>query len=242
MSDLTGTLAVVTGGSKGIGLAIAQAIVGAGGRVAIAARDLAGVHKAAAHLNGGDPSRAIGVQCDVRSFDDCQRLIDETVRAFGGINVLVNNAGVGRFANVAAMKPDDWHAVIATNLDGVYHCTHAAIPHLRKAGGAWVINIGSLAGVNAFPGGAAYNASKFGLIGFSEALMQELRHDDIRVTCIMPGSVATDFGGPTGTTRDAWKIQPEDLGELVLDLLGTPQRTLPSRIEVRPSKPPRKRP
>ena len=238
--DLKEIVAVVTGGSKGIGFGIAQAIVRAGGRVAIAARDVAAVQKAAAQLNGGDTSRALGVPCDVRSFEDCQRLIAEAVSAFGGINVLVNNAGVGRFANIADMDPEDWRAVIGTNLDGVFHCTRAALPHLRKAGSAWFINIGSLAGVNAFPGGAAYNASKFGLIGFSEALMQEVRYDDVRVTYIMPGSVATEFGGPTGATPAAWKIQPEDVGDLVVDLLRTPARTLPSRIEVRPSKPPRK--
>src|SRR5690606_30206886 len=138
------------------------------------------------------------------------------------------------------MRPEDWRTVIGTNLDGVFFCTHAALPHLRSAGGAWIINIGSLAGVNAFPGGAAYNASKFGLIGFTEALMQEIRYDDVRVTNIMPGSVATEFGGPVDAARDAWKIQPEDIGEIVVNLLRTPSRTLPSRIEVRPSKPPRR--
>lgn len=233
-------IAIVTGGSKGIGFGIARAIVAAGGRVAIGSRDVAAVQKAAAQLNGGDASRAIGVQCDVRRFEDCQRIVDETVRAFGGVNVLVNNAGVGLFANVVDMRPEDWRTVIGTNLDGVFFCTHAALPHLRSAGGAWIINIGSLAGVNAFPGGAAYNASKFGLIGFTEALMQEIRYDDVRVTNIMPGSVATEFGGPVDAARDAWKIQPEDIGEIVVNLLRTPSRTLPSRIEVRPSKPPRR--
>jgi len=162
------------------------------------------------------------------------------VRSFGGVNVLANTAGVGLFANVVDMRPEDWRTVIGTNLDGVFFCTHAALPHLRSAGGAWIINIGSLAGVNAFPGGAAYNASKFGLIGFTEALMQEIRYDDVRVTNIMPGSVATEFGGPVDAARDAWKIQPEDIGEIVVNLLRTPSRTLPSRIEVRPSKPPRR--
>jgi NADP-dependent 3-hydroxy acid dehydrogenase YdfG len=130
--------------------------------------------------------------------------------------------------------------VIATNLDSLFYCCHAALPALVARGESWIINIGSLAGKNAFPGGAAYNASKFGLIGFSEALMQEVRHDGVRVSYIMPGSVATDFAHPTGDRGDEWKVQPEDIAQLVLDLLATPARTLPSRIEVRPSRPPRR--
>jgi 3-oxoacyl-[acyl-carrier protein] reductase len=156
------------------------------------------------------------------------------VEAFGGLDILVNNAGVGVFAPVAELTVDEWDRVVETNLSGLFYCTHAAIPHLKQQGGGWIINIGSLAGKNAFPGGAAYNASKFGLIGFSEALMQEVRHDGIRVSYIMPGSVATP-----GFSEADWKIQPEDLGQIVLDLLATPDRTLPSRIEVRPSRPPR---
>jgi 3-oxoacyl-[acyl-carrier protein] reductase len=217
-------------------------MVGRGMRVVVASRTAADVEQAAERLNeGGGGRRALGVRCDVRRRDDCERLMDEAVKAFGRLDVLVNNAGVGRFETVAELDPEDWNTVIETNLSGVYYCAHYALPALRAAGESWIINIGSLAGKNAFPGGAAYNASKFGLIGFSEALMQEVRHDGVRVSYIMPGSVATEFSSParSGGGTD-WKVQPEDIAQIVVDLLDTPARTLPSRIEVRPSMPPRK--
>jgi 3-oxoacyl-[acyl-carrier protein] reductase len=228
-----GKVVVVTGGTKGIGRAIAGALAGRGARVVVGARSEGDVDAVVGEL-GAD---AVGVVCDVRRAEDCVRLVDAAVEAFGGLDVLVNNAGVGVFETVEALDVEDWDRVIETNLSGVFYCSNAAIPHLKRRGGGWIINIGSLAGKNAFPGGAAYNASKFGLIGFSEALMQEVRHDGIRVTYIMPGSVAT----PSFSSGEAdWKIQPEDLGQIVLDLLATPDRTLPSRIEVRPSRPPKK--
>jgi NAD(P)-dependent dehydrogenase (short-subunit alcohol dehydrogenase family) len=204
----------------------------------IAARheqDCRTVAEAITRQGGG---KAVGVAADVRSSEDCARLINTAVENFGGLQVLVNNAGIGGFSPVEKMDVAHWDRVIATNLNSLFYCTHAALPHLRKQGG-WVINIGSLAGKNAFPGGAAYNASKFGLIGFSEALMQEVRHDDIRVSYIMPGSVATDFEGSSDWAAD-WMIQPQDIAAIVIDLLETPARTLPSRVEVRPSKPPKK--
>jgi 3-oxoacyl-[acyl-carrier protein] reductase len=239
MTELAERVAIVTGGSKGIGLAIAEALTDRGMRVAVAARGEDDVRAAAGRLNeGAGEPRAIGVRCDVRAYDDCRRLVDETVRTFGRLDVLINNAGVGRFAHVADLTPDEWHEVIGTNLNGVYHCTHAALPALRKSGDAWIINIGSLAGKNPFPSGAAYNASKFGLIGFSEAVMQEVRHEGVRVSCIMPGSVATEFRA--GGSAEEWKIRSEDIAELVIGLLDMPERTLPSRIEVRPSRPPKK--
>jgi 3-oxoacyl-[acyl-carrier protein] reductase len=238
--DLRGRVAVVTGGSRGIGKAIAAALTGRGMHVVIGARTEGDVARTAEELTGPD-HRVIGVRCDVRNRDDCRALIDTAEREFGRLDLLVNNAGVGRFEPVADLGADDWHAVIETNLNGVYYCTHGAIPLLRRGGG-WIINIGSLAGKNAFPGGAAYNASKFGLIGFSEALMQEVRHDGIRVSYVMPGSVATEFSHPSGSGSgdESWKVQPEDIAQIVVDLLDTPERTLPSRVEVRPSRPPQK--
>jgi NAD(P)-dependent dehydrogenase (short-subunit alcohol dehydrogenase family) len=230
--DLSGHVAVVTGGTKGIGRAIVEALLANGARVVFGARTAEDVERTAEAL--GDSAH--GVVCDVQQPEDCQHLMRTAQDVFGGMDSLINNAGVGIFKNVAELSTDEWNTVLHTNLDGVFYCTSAAIPVLRQRGGGWIINIGSLAGKNAFPGGAAYNASKFGLIGFSEALMQEVRHDGIRVSYIMPGSVSTaGFGGSSD-----WKIQPEDVGQIVLDLLATPDRTLPSRIEVRPSRPPRK--
>jgi 3-oxoacyl-[acyl-carrier protein] reductase len=242
MAEIRGKTAVVTGGSRGIGLAIAEALAAAGANVALGARTQQDVERAAAGLaERHRESHSIGVVCDVSVQADCETLIERAAGELGGVDILINNAGIGRFAPVAELTPDDWRAVIGTNLDGLFYCTHAALPHLRKRGG-WIINIGSLAGRNAFPGGAAYNASKFGLIGFSEALMQEVRHDGVRVSYIMPGSVATDFSHPSGSGRseDEWKVQPEDIAQIVMDLLRTPDRTLPSRVEVRPSRPPQK--
>lgn len=230
---MVGKVAVVTGGTKGIGRAIVEALVGRGVRVVVGARTAADVEGVAAELG----ESVVGVVCDVREAGDCVGLVEAAVQSFGGVDILVNNAGVGVFEKVEDLGVGEWDRVIETNLSGVFYCSNAAIPHLKRRGGGWIINIGSLAGKNAFPGGAAYNASKFGLIGFSEALMQEVRHDGIRVTYIMPGSVATP-GFSTGAAE--WKIQPEDLGQIVLDLLATPDRTLPSRIEVRPSRPPKK--
>jgi len=240
--DLSGRVAVVTGGSRGIGYAIADTLAAAGSGIVLGARTAADVEQAARSIRERHSVACIGVQCDVRSEQDCRTLITRAVDELGGIDVLVNNAGIGRFENVEDMDPDDWRAVIETNLSGAFYCTHAALPHLKRRGAAWVINIGSLAGKNAFPRGAAYNASKFGLIGFSEAVMQEVRHDGVRVTCIMPGSVATEFSHPSGRggSEDDWRVQPEDIAQIVLDLLAVPQRTLPSRIEVRPSRPPQK--
>ena len=232
---LAGTVAVVTGGSRGIGFAVAEALVSQGARVAITGRTSRDLDAAASRLGAA----AIGIEGDVGSEADASRMIGSAVERFGGLDVLVNNAGVGVFANVADMSAAEWRSIIDTNLSGVFYCCHAAIPHLRARGGGWIINISSLAGKNAFAGGAAYCASKAGLNAFSEALMQEVRHDGIRVSYVMPGSVATGFGGHGPDTAE-WKIQSEDVGQIVLDLLRTPARSLPSRIELRPSRPPRK--
>ncbi|HSH45530.1 MAG TPA: SDR family oxidoreductase [Longimicrobiales bacterium] len=231
--DLSGKVAVVTGGTKGIGRAIVDGLRDAGASVVFSARTGTDVERTGAELGEG----ALGVVADVRKADDCARLMEEAVARFGGLDILVNNAGVGRFDPVESLSVEQWDQVIETNLNGPFYCAHAAIPHLKRRGGGWIINIGSLAGKNAFPGGAAYNASKFGLIGFSEAMMQEVRYDGIRVSTIMPGSVSTD-NFSSGAAD--WKIQPADVSRIVLDLLAMPDRTLPSRIEVRPSRPPRK--
>ena len=235
---MTGKTAVVTGATRGIGRAIAEALAARGCNVAIAARHEQDCRAAADQITQQGGGQAIGIATDVRRHEDCERLIAQAVSHFGGLQILINNAGIGGFGPVEKMDVAHWDRVIATNLNSLFYCSHAALPHLKRAGG-WIINIGSLAGKNAFPGGAAYNASKFGLIGFSEALMQEVRHDDVRVSYIMPGSVATDFEGSGNGSAD-WMIQPQDIAQIVIDLLETPARTLPSRVEVRPSKPPKK--
>src|SRR4029079_15223164 len=175
------------------------------------------------------------VRADVQNHAEAARAVDEAVKTFSGLDILINNAGVGGFMNVADMSVSDWDRTIGTDLSGVFYCTRAALPELRRRGGGWIISISSLASKNAFAGGAAYCATKAGLNAFSEALMQEVRHDNIRVSCIMPGAVATGFGG-----RDVgadWKLAPEDVAEVVIDLLEHPARSLPSRVELRPSRP-----
>jgi 3-oxoacyl-[acyl-carrier protein] reductase len=231
--------ALVTGGTRGIGLAIARGLVATGGRVMITGRGEAGVAAAVRQLDPGGSAapRALGRAADVRDRAAMDRVVAETVERFGSLTVLVNNAGVGVFTEVAAMTDDDWARVIDTNLTGAFYCTRAAIPALKQAGGGWIINIASLAGRNYFPRGAAYCASKAGLVAFSESLMQEVRFDDIRVTCVMPGSVATDFDGPSGEREAAaWKLTADDVAAVVLDVLRHPARSLPSKIELRPAK------
>ena len=240
MIGIEGRSAIVTGSTKGIGRSIAEALIDAGSNVAISSRHAAAAEAFAAELTNRGPGHAIGMACDVREYSQCRALVERAAAELGGVDILVNNAGIGAYAPTGEIEPDTWRAVIGTNLDGVFYCTHAALPHMKRAGRGWIINIASLAGKNPFAGGAAYNASKFGVVGFSEALMLDVRNDDIRVSCIMPGSVATDFTHPTGAVNDAWKIQPEDIAQIVLDLLVMPQRTLPSRVEVRPSRPPSK--
>ncbi len=239
--DLSGQTAIVTGSTRGIGRAIASALLSRGANVVVSSRTPEHVERAVQELGAAEEieDRVHGVVCDVRREEDCRHLVEDAVDRFDGVDVLINNAGVGRFGTVGELDPDSWRETIETNLSGVYYCSHYALPHLKAAKRSWIINIGSLAGKNAFPGGAAYNASKFGLIGFSEALMQEVRHDGVRVSYVMPGSVETEFGG-SSASETSWKIQPEDLAETVLYLLSVPQRTLPSRIEVRPSRPPKK--
>ncbi len=228
-------VAIVTGGSKGIGLAIARALLERGMSVAITARHEADLRRAAEKLAAGD--KLLTLSADVRDEAAARRMVDETVRRFGELNVLVNNAGVGKFANVADMTPEAWRDVIDTNLTGVFYCTHAALPALRRAGGGYIINISSLAGKNAFTGGAAYCASKAGLNAFSEALMQEVRYDNIRVSYVMPGSVSTGFGDRGSSGEADWKLASEDVARVVVDLISHDARSLASRVELRPSRP-----
>jgi NAD(P)-dependent dehydrogenase (short-subunit alcohol dehydrogenase family) len=235
MGFLDGKVAVVTGGNRGIGRGIVEALVNEGAAVALTARSPGDAEKAAAEIGAG----ARGFACDVRAYESVQKLFREVARAMGGVDVLVNNAGIGLFAPVADTDPDDWRAVIETNLNGPFYCCREAIPLMRQRGGGYIFNISSLAGKNPFVNGAAYNASKFGLNGFSEALMMEVRYDGIRVSYLMPGSVATEFGRGSAA-KSGWALTPADVGEVVIDLLRSPAHALYSRVEMRPSQPPRK--
>jgi 3-oxoacyl-[acyl-carrier protein] reductase len=239
-ADLRGKTAVVTGASKGIGYAIAESLAQAGANVVLCARSAEDVTRAVRQLEGKGQGRMVGVTCDMRVHDEARRLIGRAVEEFDRVDILINNAGVGVFAPIDELSVDDWHRVIETNLNGVFYACHAAIPYMKQWGGGYIINIASLAGKNPMPGGSAYNASKFGLVGFSEAMMLDVRHQGIKVTYVMPGSVATHFNDHTPGDADAWKIQPEDVAQIVLDLLAMPERTLPSRVEVRPTRPPKK--
>ena len=238
-SHLNSKVAVVTGGSRGIGLAITAALLEEGARVAISG--LSQEHlDAAREMLASHADRLEAVRADVRTRADVDRLIGAAVSRFGGVDILVNNAGIGTFANVDEMSDHDWNRVLETNLTGVFYCCRAAIPRMRTRGGGWIINISSLAGKNAFVGGAAYCASKAGLNAFSEALMQEVRHDRIRVSYVMPGSVATEFSRGGSASGTDWKLASEDVAQVVMDLLAHPDRSLPSRVELRPSMPPKK--
>jgi NAD(P)-dependent dehydrogenase (short-subunit alcohol dehydrogenase family) len=235
--DLKGQVALVTGGSRGIGLAIARALVARGMNVTITGRDPAHFRAAQQAIESAGPGAVETLQADVRRYSEVAQAVDATASRFGGLDVLVNNAGVGIFADVADMTPEQWSDVIDTNLTGVFNACHAAIPHLRRRGAGYIVNISSLAGKNSFTTAAAYCASKAGLNAFSEALMQELRYDNIRVSYIMPGSVATGFSSGDETRGADWKIAPDDVAEVVGDLLTLPARSLASRVELRPSRP-----
>jgi NAD(P)-dependent dehydrogenase (short-subunit alcohol dehydrogenase family) len=232
VNELQGKIALVTGGNRGIGRGIATELVQAGLRVAITARAADAAHEAAEKLGHGTR----GYACDVRRPEQVAALFAAVESDLGGLDVLVNNAGVGLFGPVAEMSLDDWHAVIETNVNGVFYCTRAAIPLMKKRSGGYIFNVSSLAGRNAFPGAAAYCASKHAVNGFSEVLFQELREDGIRVTYLMPGSVATEFGRGVAAKMD-WALQPQDVGEMVLSLLKSHPRALHSRVEMRPARP-----
>jgi 3-oxoacyl-[acyl-carrier protein] reductase len=239
---LSGKVALVTGGSRGIGHGIALAFLQEGAAVVITGTKQDALDSAVRDLrqrvSGG---RIEGVRADVRNYEEMTAATSAIVSSQGGLDILINNAGIGLFGPVAEMPVDEWRAVIDTNLTGVFYCCRAAIPHLRARGGGWIINISSLAGKNAFVNGAAYCASKAALNQFSEALMQEVRYDGIRVSYVMPGSVSTDFGGPErGRGKAEWALQAEDVARVVVDLVSHPARSLASRVEMRPAQPPRK--
>jgi 3-oxoacyl-[acyl-carrier protein] reductase len=238
--DLTGKIAIVTGGTKGIGRAIANALNREGATVVISARQQTEIDVVVNELNKSRPNSSKGFTCDVRDYEQVKGLFSSIVAEFHGLDLLVNNAGIGIFETVEAMKPDEFRAVLETNLFGVFYCCHEAIPLMRQRGRGYIINISSLAGANPHPRMAAYNASKFGLNGFSEALMQEVRHDGIKVSYIMPGSVNTEFGGDEPSAEKSWQLQPDDVARAVIDLLHHPDRSLVSRVETRPSKPPKR--
>ena len=237
--DYKGKVAVVTGGTKGIGRAIAEALAREGLNVCVGARSLDEVKQTVRELEGLGVS-ATGAACDVRASEECDALIGHAVEELGGVDVLVNNAGIGLFKPVEETTPEEFRAVLETNLFGVFHCCRAAIPEMKRRGGGYIINVSSLAGANPHPSMATYNASKFALNGFSEALMQEVRHDDIKVSYVMPGSVNTEFGGDEISDERAWQLQPDDVARVVVDLLRHDERSLPSRVEIRPSRPPKK--
>jgi 3-oxoacyl-[acyl-carrier protein] reductase len=240
MSALTGKVALITGGSRGIGLATAQALLAQGASVAIT-----GTHDSTLAAGRSDlieaaaEDRVLAIRADVRNYDEVEAALGRVSAAFGGLDVLVNNAGVGVFKPVAEMSVNEWHTVMDTNLTGVFYCCHAALPLLRQRGGGWIINISSLASRNAFVNGAAYCASKSALNAFSESLMQEVRYEGIRVAYVLPGSVNTGFGGLSNTKTEG-VLLPQDVADVIADLVKHPSRSLPSRVEIRPSQPPRK--
>ena len=232
---LAGRNALVTGGTRGIGLAIAEALSSAGAGVVLCGRNQGAVDSAVRQLTKQAKSKVAGKVADVRSSTEVAELFSFADRELGSPDILVNNAGVGIFQSTGKLSVDDWQTTLDTNLSGVFYCCRELLARVMKRGGAYIINIGSLAGKNAFAGGAAYNASKFGLKGFSEAMMLDHRYDNVRVTHIMPGSVDTQFS--PNSERADWKIAPQDIGQIVLMLLRMPDRTLVSQVEVRPSRP-----
>ena len=240
-SALAGRAAVVTGGTRGIGAAIAAALVSRGVDVLVCGRSSGspapGRDAAGADAGGAPPAgRLEALQADVRDPAQARLLVERAAALFGGLDILVNNAGVSRFEELAAQSDDAWRDIVETNLGGVFHCCRAAIPALRRRGGGWIVNVSSLAGSHPFAGATAYCASKAGVDALSEALMQEVRHEGIRVCCVAPGSVDTRFAGdPPADT--SWKLTAGDVARVVVDLLQHDPRSLPSRVEIRPARP-----
>lgn len=238
MKELKNKVAYITGGSQGIGLGVARALLDQGMKVAISGRSQEKLDKAVETL-GAAPDDILALTSDVRNMDDEVNMIQKIQDKWGQLDVLVANAGVGAYGSIVDLTAEQWNQAIDTNLTGVFHSVKAAVSAIKESKG-YIITIASLAGTNFFAGGSAYNASKFGLVGFTQAVMLDLRQDDVKVSTIMPGSVATHFNNNIPDDSDSWKIQPEDVAKLVTDLLTMHPRTLPSKVEVRPSKPPKK--
>lgn len=237
--NISGKAAVVTGGTKGIGFSIAEALVCNGASVVICSRSRDDIEAAIEQLSGS--GQVAGKLCDMRVENEVMAVLETCEKRFGGIDILINNAGIGiNGKTVEELSGDEWRQTLETNLSGVFYACHHAIPMMKRRGGGYIINMSSLAGQNPHPRMAAYNASKFGLNGFSEALMQEVRHDDIKVSYICPGSVNTEFGGDTPSEEKSWQLQPSDIAQVVVDLLSMDPRALPSKVEIRPSKPPQR--
>ena len=237
MIDLTGKVAYITGGSKGIGLGVAKKLLDSGIKVAISGRSKSSLDAAVKQIGSGPD--VLALVSDVTKLNDEHKAVAQIIQKWGKLDVVLANAGVGHFAPVDELSENDWHQMIDTNLSGVFHTLKASVEALKVSKG-YYITLASLAGTNFFPTAAGYNATKFGVVGFTQAAMLDLRKYDIKVSTIMPGSVATHFNNNEPTQKDAWKIQPEDIGELVIDLLKMHPRTLPSKIEVRPSRPDKK--
>jgi len=238
MDTLQNKVAFITGGTKGIGYGIAQSLIKQGIHVAITGRNLAAAQEAAKSLNqdSKNSAKAIGLEADVRDLESQEQAVKQVIKQFGKLDIVIANAGLGHFGSIEDLTKDQWNETIDTNLKGVFNSIKASISALKETKG-YYITISSLAGTNFFAGGSAYNASKFGVTGFTQAVMLDLRQYGIKVSTIMPGSVSTFFNGNEPDESDAWKIQIEDIGELVVDLLKMNPRTLPSKIEVRPTMP-----
>ena len=236
MKDLKNKVAYITGGTKGIGFAVAQTLLNQGMRVAISGRSQKSVDQALKDFNN---DAVLGIVSDVSKMTDEKNAVSKIMEKWGQVDVVLANAGVGNFAPIDEMTDEEWHQMIDTNLNGVFHSLKASVEALKESKG-YYITLASLAGTNFFANGAGYNASKFGVVGFTQAAMLDLRKYDIKVSTIMPGSVATHFNNHEPDETDAWKIQPEDIGQLVVDLLKMNERTLPSKIEVRPTRPDKK--
>lgn len=231
--------ALITGGSKGIGYGIAEVLIKEGIKVAITSRTQESADEATANLNLIKEGYALGIASDVRNLASQEHAVNQVIKAWGRLDYFIANAGVGHFAPIQTLSVEAWHETIDINLTGVFNSIKASVTALKDSQG-YFITIASLAGANFFEQAAAYNASKFGLVGFTQAIMLDLRKEGIKVSTIMPGSVATHFNNHTPNEKDAWKIQPEDIGQIVSDLIKMPARTLPSKVEVRPSMPPSK--